>query len=283
MALVGDELYVAASNPNNATDNVVLMLDPATGASVASPLVPAASTLVWPGPDAAYAAESRANGSIWRLVPGAAPVELITGRATPGVGASDGTYVYWSEDSTIQRRLIAGGAVEQVMTGCASPAKLLVDATDVYCLAFQQGTVYRAPKDGSASATVVATQGGPGAGSPAVALVQDATQLYLANFYNNPQVWAGPKTGPLQIVTQSPDLGRYLGLAVAPYHFYVANQEGYVEQIDRTTHTVHKIEIDNMSTLGEPSQDPILWHDQLLVASMDYTSAGVRYVLHCVH
>ncbi len=282
MANVGDVLFVAAYNPNNASDSVVLSVDPATGASLAAPLVTAASGAVWPGPDAAYATEGRANGSIWRLVPGQPPVELITGRASPFAAASDGTYVYWNEGSTIERRLIAGGTIEQVMTGCDNPFRIVVDATDVYCLAFQQGDVLRAPKDGSAAAAAVPYAGGAGAHLPAATLVQDGSDLYLANFYNNPEIWAGPKpAGPLALVTQSPDLGRYLGLAVAPYHFYVTNQEGYVEQISRSTHAVHKIQILNQTTYGAPALDPIVWNGQLLVTAEDYTSAGQRYVLHC--
>lgn len=188
--------------------------------------------------------------------------------------------MYWNEGSTIHRRLIAGGAIEQVMTGCGMPARLLVDATDAYCLAFQPVELWHSPKDGSASATGISY----GSVYQAVGLAQDATQLYLANIYNNPQLWSGPKpNGPLTLVTQSPDLGRYLGLAVAPYHFYVTNQEGYIEQINRSTHVVHKINILNNSTYGEPDLDPIVWHDQLLVASMDYTTAGLRYLLHCAH
>ena len=279
MANVANVLYVSAHNPSNASDNVVLTLDAGTGASLASPLVPAASVAVWPGPDAAYAAEGRANGSIWRLVPGHAPVELITGRASPGVVTSDGTYVYWSEGSTVERRLIAGGSIEPVMTGCTMPSRLVVDASELYCLEFQNGDVKHVAKDGSGTVITLATDG-----YPAVTLVEDATNLYVANMYNNPRVFSGPKpSGPLGIVTQSPDLGRYLGLAVAPYHFYVANQEGYVEEINRATHAVHKINILNNTTYGSPSLDPILWNDQLLVAASAYTTSGIRYVLHCVH
>lgn len=283
MAIAGDVLYVAAYNPNDVADNVVLALDPATGASVATPLLPAAGAAVWAASDAAYAAENRANGSIWRLVPGQSPVELITGRASPFVVTSDSTYVYWNEGSTIERRLIAGGAVEQVMTGCTNPFRLLVDASDVYCLAFQAGDVFHSPKDGSSAATTIPYLGGPGERYPAETLVQDATNLYLANFYNNPQVWSGPSPdGPLQKVTQSPDVGRYLGLDVTTKHFYVSNIEGYVEEIDRATHAVHKITILDNAMYGKPDRDPIVWRGQLLVEASDYTSAGNRYVLHCV-
>ena len=280
MAEVGDVLYVDAVNPNNGSDAVVMMVDPGTGVAVASPLVVGAGAAVWPAPDAAYAAEIRANGSIWRLVPGQAPVELVTGRASPYVVTSDGTYVYWNESDVISRRLITGGAIQQVMSGCTNPAKLVVDATDLYCLQFMDGSVRHGPKDGSAAATGIAGSDG----YPSIALVQDATTLYYASFYNNPRLLAALKPdGPFALVTQSPDLGRYLGLALAPNHYYLTNQEGYVEQIDRATHAVHKIQILDSVNYGSPSLDPIVWHDQLLVATEAYTTAGTRYVLHCVN
>jgi hypothetical protein len=290
IANVGNVLYVAAYDPSVTTDGEVLALDPATGAAVASPLMLSTSGAVWGASDAAYATEGTTNGSIWRLVPGLNPVELITGRPTPTVVTSDGAYVYWSEKNPtanqpelIKRRAIAGGAIEQVMTGCALPYRIVVDATDLYCVEFQSGTVLRAPKDGSAGATTVPYSGTIGGGYPVATLIQDGASLYLANFYNNPQIWGATKpSGPFTLIKQNPDIGRYLGLAATPQHFYASNAEGMIDQVDRTTHSLVPIQIMNNVDHGAPSGDPIIWNGQLYVVADNYTQAGNRLVLHCI-
>ena len=136
---------------------------------------------------------------------------------------------------------------------------------------------------GSAAATYVPYNGQTGGGYPVTTLVQDGANLHLANFYNNPQVWSAVKPGgPFQLVSQNAAVGRYLGLAVTPTYFYVTNQEGYVNRINRATHAIQTIGISNNSTLGGPALDPIIWQGQLLVVAEAYTTAGNRYVLHCV-
>lgn len=104
IAIAGGVLYVAAyqqdasgtiSNPE------VLAVDPSTGMQVAAPLsTTAGAPHVGAAGATAYATEGCSGGSIWRLAAGQRPVEVVTGRPTPGVVAADDTHVYCAEQGT---------------------------------------------------------------------------------------------------------------------------------------------------------------------------------------
>jgi hypothetical protein len=285
IANVGNVLYVATFDPNVPNEGKVLALDPATGAPAAPALVISAPAYLWPTRDAVYAAEDKPVGSIWRLVPGQDPVEVVPGRPSPQVVTSDGTYVYWTEDNPtathpdlVKRRAIAGGPIDQLRDGCANPQRLVVDATDLYCLELTTGHVHRVPKDGSAAAALV-----PGDSVLGAWLIQDSANLYLASS-GTKQIWSAPKpSGPVTVVRQSYEYG-YAGFAATPRHFYASSWEGEIDRIDRTDQSVVSIQIliHGNVNYGSPDGNPVIWNGQLYVAAGNGTDAGDRLVLHCI-
>lgn len=287
-AMAGGVLYVGAYDQDPNTGAIsspeVLAIDPSTGMPVASPLVTTGAPLVAAAGGAAYATEARSGGSIWRLVPGQAPAEIVTNRPNPGAVTADDTYVYWAEQGAmpadpdvVQRAPLAGGAIETVLGACTSPLDLIIDGGNLYCPEFSAGRIVRIAADGSGSAFGI-TASGSGSAYPIVSTIADGGHLDYVNLYPNAELWDAPEpSGPATLVRESPGVARYRGLAATATYFYIIDQEVGLVRIRRSDHAIETL----YAALGLDA-DPIIAGGQLYFLADDPSQAGERFVMHCV-
>lgn len=276
MALAGGTLYVGAYQVNNSTvsDNALIAIDLATG-TAAAPIAQAAQVALWSALDNVYMSEYRADGTIWQVHPGSAPVALVEHLATPTVVTADADYVYWATTgNTVQRRLIAGGPIETVMA-CTDPSRLIIDDTDIYCAEGIQGYVMRALKDGTSIPEEITTT----TSYPIVSMIKDGAALYYANLDPMPDLMQiNPVTSSAAVFYKSPGPGRYTGLAATSDYFYLSNPYGGgLQRIQRTMHTVETIVTD----IGI-YYDPVIWNQHLYYETQNPQLSGERYVMQCV-
>jgi hypothetical protein len=274
MALVGNTLYVSVYQ----NTGQVLAIDLTTGAPSDPPLATSGATSLFAVGGDAFATDATA-GTIWRLHPGTTPTAVVTGRPTPTVATSDGTYVYWAEsDGTgnpaiVRRQLLTGGTVGTVMTSCAFAHRLFVVGSTLYCLEFQAGAIEYAPSDGSSGPTSIGTDG-----YPADSMILDGNSFYIAGGYNYPRLWGVPlPSGPATKLHELTTFGRYAGLAATPSYIYTVDTGAGIARFDRTTYTPQVI---HSSVLD--GGDPVVWNGQLYYAEQNPQTSGLRYVMHCI-
>jgi hypothetical protein len=179
----------------------------------------------------------------------------------------------------VQRRALAGTAVTKVMD-CNLPFELFVVGGVMYCPSYTAGNVLYAAADGTSTGVngFGYAMGSVGGGYPIASTILDGGNLYFVNLYNNPELYRGPlPAGPSVLLTKSPEISRYAGLAATPDYFYAVDSDRGIDRIQRSDDSVATI----YSTVGL-AQDPVIWNGQLYVLGQNPEVSGVRYVLHCI-
>jgi len=282
IAQAGNILYVGTYNGSS---GAVLAIDPTTGSQVATPLTTTGTPRLSVSDNVVYVGDAASAGSIWKWVPGDAPSELVPGRPYPTTVTTDGTYVYWSEQDTtppndvIQRRLLTGTTITKVMSCNLAQDLFVVDGT-LYCPAYLVGDILYALADGTSTSTnsMGYAPGAMGTGYPIASTILDRTDLYFVNLYNNPELYRAPlPAGPSVLLTESPDISRYSGLAATADYFYAVDIDRGIDQIRRSDNTVTTI-----YPVTGLADDPVLWNGQLYVAGSNPMLSGQRYVMHCI-
>jgi hypothetical protein len=270
MAIVEDTLYMSTADLENPGSGFEVVAGRVTsvdlvGGTQATLLPGTVEYSVWAADGWLYAAEYTANGTIWRLKPGVAPVALVTGRPTPHVVTADATHVYWTEtlDSTtdvVKRRLISGGTVETVMN-CRSAWALIVDDLNVYCEEFNQ-SLLRAPKAGATAVSIASSS------YPYTGMVRCAQSLYATNV-GQLTIQAVPMPdGPGSTFATVDGIGRFYGIAASAAHFYATPLAAGIVRVSRADATYDVIAPDEAS-----EGTPVLWNGQLFFYNRDI---GVR-------
>jgi hypothetical protein len=260
IARSGDTLYTSGydlDTSNQPTNVRVFAIDLVTRQQIGTAIPMVGATDLWEVDGDVFAADV-GGGTIWRLHPGAAPVAVVTGRVRPGVVASDGTYLYWSEaqPNVIQRRLLSGGAVQQVMA-CDGARNLFIDGNDLYCAPFAQN-MWRGPKDGSAMPVAIASST-----YEFVSTIRDGNTLYFVDLSPNPGLFKVPMPdGPEQPIKTLTGPARYTGLAATGDFFYTTGST--LRRLDRVTSTSTVIYNNPFTEF-----DPLLWNDELVFVEQD--------------
>jgi hypothetical protein len=101
------------------------------------------------------------------------------GATTPASGimqpfgiALDGTYIYWTESTSVRRVPISGGSTTDVATSQVRPWGIAVDATGVYWTNLDGGTIMRGSATGGTPLTLAQGQNQP------YDLALDSTSIY---------------------------------------------------------------------------------------------------------
>jgi len=273
MARAEDTLYVSAyqADPNTGTisDNALYTIDLTT--DIATFSAGAVPVELWPAGDNVYESEAQADGTIWQLRPGLAPVALVQHLPTPTVVTADHDYVYWADSSdTVQRQLLAGGPIETVMS-CASATRLVIDDLYIYCSSAEH--IMRALKAGGGTVDEVVTMI---TDYPVTSMIKDGAYLYDVTLDVFPDLLRiDGTTGTL--IDKLSTSGRYAGLAASTDYFYIADLNHGLRRIQRTTYADELI-VDHYGVL----LDPVLWNHDLFYEDQDPQLFGERYVMHCV-
>ena len=121
------------------------------------------------------------DSSVSEVLQGGGPLTpIVPAGSSPLYGsgrfAVDATSVYGSDGSTIGKTPISGGATITLASGQNGVARMAVDATNVYWTATNDGTVMKAPIDGSGPPVALAVlQNYP------TGIAVDATSVYWTN------------------------------------------------------------------------------------------------------
>ncbi|HEX4455510.1 MAG TPA: hypothetical protein VH143_31840 [Kofleriaceae bacterium] len=266
IAIASDVLYVGVFE---GSAGMIVSIDPSTGEQVDPPFATPGQPWLWSDGTDVIATTGTA---IWRLHPGAAPSELVSGRTAPFLAIDDSQYLYWTEEGSVWREAIAGGSATSVLS-CTDPTTLDTDATNVYCAGINSSIAVGA-KDGTGTPTGVDCP----LIYPVASMVRDGSELYALDLYPMWRVWSAPTpTGPCTVFDQSTAYGRAEGLAATSDTFYVVDSFAGVWTIDRTTMAATAI----YSEVGL-GDNPIAWHGQLFFEAPNPNVAGQTYVMRCI-
>lgn len=275
MARAGDTLYVSAyqrDDNGTASDFALYTIDLTTG-MVPAPVAIPTNVAVWPGGADVYANDHVADGTIWQLHPGATPLALVDHVSNVTTVTADDAYVYWADSTNaVSRRSITSGPVEAVMT-CPGASRLLVDGTNIYCAA---GTyVIRGLAAGGSIPEPISTTT---TGYPIGSMMQAGTSVYYVDFDVFPALFEIETAGSsATVISKSPTVGRYSGLAIAGDSFYLADTNAGLRRFDRTTTALQTIVPGTGIEL-----DPVVWNHDLFYLAPNPQLSGERYVMHCV-
>jgi uncharacterized protein YjeT (DUF2065 family) len=227
-----------------------------------------------------FGTESIADGSVWKLHPGSAPVALVQHRPFPAYVAADATHVYWSENTTpgspehVVRRAIAGGPIEPVMT-CGAPNSLHVAGGYVYCSG--QSHLVRHLVDGTGS-----DEGIPyPLGYPIFAAMVEGVGYFFAPMSFTQMILRVDNTSTNAATVVGAGGSRIASLSATADYFYTVDFGYNLRRTHRTTgieEVVHPFLVNHDTA----NQYAIEWNNQLYFDAQDYNLGGVPYLMHCV-
>lgn len=279
IARAGSYLYATAyqySATAPPSDAVIITIDLTTGLRVGNDQPTARPVVLWSSGTAVYGSDYAADGTVWQLVPGQAPVPFLTHLPVPGVPIVEGGYLYYVEnaynsaDGVIKRRPLAGGAVDTVFA-CEEPRELMIDGATLYCVG--RTTVQRGLKAGGSTPQSIGFLDS----YPFASAVLDGASIYYVQISNT--LYEQPLFGSVATAVQQTNLlgSRYGGLAVASDAIYVVDTNWGLLRIDRSTYTPQWI-----VSASSLSGDPVLWNDHLYYQAPDPQLPFTSYVMQCV-
>lgn len=285
MARSGSTLYVSVYDPADPEGPAgIVTIDLVTGAQIGG-VIATPSVLLLASTD-----ENRdldvfgtayADGSVWQLHPGVAPVPLELHRNFPGWVAADGTHVYWAERTVptsperVVRRAIAGGPVQPLMD-CSGPESLHVVDGYVYCSG--QSGLARAASDGTGSLGAVDYP----LGYLIFAATVDAGAYYFAPFTFTFMILRADSASATATTVAPATAERFSGLSATSDYFYTVDQQLAVRRVHRPTGVEESV-YPHVVGRESPSGNIFVWNNQLYFDALDYNLGGSpNYILHCV-